>query len=73
MTLYDLHCNACNAIFEVWQDRSAKGPFRCQKCGKRRAYRTILRRRPTTTVTARSTRVQAVGRASGGRHEPGRR
>ena len=28
--------------FEAWQDRNAKGPFRCQKCGKRRAYRTIL-------------------------------
>ena len=34
MTLYDLHCNACNAYFEAWQDRNAKGPFRCQKCGK---------------------------------------
>jgi putative FmdB family regulatory protein len=42
MTLYDLHCNACNAVFEAWQDRNAKGPFRCQKCGKKRAYRTLL-------------------------------
>ena len=42
MTLYDLHCDACNATFEAWQDRDAKGPFRCQKCGKRRARRSIV-------------------------------
>ena len=27
MTLYDLHCNACNAVFEAWQDRNAQRPF----------------------------------------------
>jgi putative FmdB family regulatory protein len=43
MILYDVHCNACDAYFEAWQAPSAKGPFKCPKCGKRRAYRTILK------------------------------
>jgi putative FmdB family regulatory protein len=43
MTLYDVHCRACDSYFEAWQDRSAKGPFKCPKCGKKRAYRTILK------------------------------
>ena len=43
MILYDIHCNACDAYFEEWQAPNAKGPFKCPKCGKRRAYRTILK------------------------------
>ena len=31
MILYDLHCNYCDAYFEAWQDRNAKGPFKCPK------------------------------------------
>ena len=43
MTLYNMHCRTCDAYFESWQDRNAKGPFKCPKCGTRRAYRTILK------------------------------
>jgi putative FmdB family regulatory protein len=42
MTLYDLHCRECDHYFDEFQDRNARGPFRCPKCGKKRAYRTIL-------------------------------
>ncbi len=43
MTLYDLHCKACDAYFEAWQDREAKGPFRCRVYGQKKACRTILK------------------------------
>lgn len=39
MIRYDLKCKACGTVFEVYQDMNAKGPFRCEKCGKKRAYR----------------------------------
>jgi hypothetical protein len=42
---YDLRCRACNASYEAEQARDAKGPFRCQKCGKKRAHRNIIQRR----------------------------
>ena len=42
MTLYDLHCRECDHYFDEFQDRNARGPFRCPKCGRKRAYRTIL-------------------------------
>ena len=43
MTLYDLHCRGCDAYTEEFQDRNAQGPFRCSKCGKKRAYRVLLK------------------------------
>ena len=43
MTLYDLHCHGCDAYTEVFQDRNAQGPFRCPKCGKKRAWRIVLK------------------------------
>ena len=39
MLNYDVMCDACKAEFEESQERDAKQPTKCPKCGKKKAHR----------------------------------
>ena len=43
MPWYDLECGACGEMSEAFQKMDAKQPTRCQKCGKRKVRRVLLK------------------------------
>ena len=43
MPLYDLQCSACGATSEEFQAMNQPQPTRCEKCGKKKVHRCILK------------------------------
>jgi putative FmdB family regulatory protein len=66
MPLYDLECSACGHTFEVFQAMDARQPTRCEKCGKRKARRVLVRPPAThnnySPMHPRKNRGSGIGR-----------
>ena len=43
MPLYDLQCNTCGNVTEAFQAMNQPQPTRCERCGKRKVRRVILK------------------------------
>jgi putative FmdB family regulatory protein len=43
MPLYDVQCSACAHEFEDFQTMDAKQPVRCEKCGRKKARRVLIK------------------------------
>ena len=43
MPLYDLQCSACGQTSEAFQAMDAKQPTRCEKCGRKKVHRVLLK------------------------------
>jgi putative FmdB family regulatory protein len=43
MPLYDLQCSACGHAYEAFQAMTQPQPVRCEKCGKKKARRVLVK------------------------------
>jgi putative FmdB family regulatory protein len=43
MPLYDLQCSACGHSFEAFQAMNQPQPTRCEKCGKKKVRRVLVK------------------------------